>query len=86
MARWRHSRSQIGELNFPYDTGMAVDLALDLVLKHAAGFGQLANDNKKLAAVGGVAHRGREADFLTDRKFMPRHYSSLMAFRGPALR
>jgi hypothetical protein len=37
--------SQVGELGFPNDASVAIRLALDLVLKHAASFGQWADDN-----------------------------------------
>jgi hypothetical protein len=65
--------SQIGDLSLPDDASMAIGLALDLVLKHAAGFGQWADDDKDLTAVCGLAHLGREADLLTDRELVGWH-------------
>ena len=49
---------------------MAVVLALDLVLKDAAGLGQLAGNNKRLSPIDGLAQLGAKADFLTDRELM----------------
>jgi hypothetical protein len=46
---------------------------MDLVLKHAIGFGQLAHDNKDLAAIGKLSQVGAKGDLLANRKFMCRH-------------
>src|SRR5205823_6282590 len=67
------SRSQIGELNFPDHAHVAVDLALDLILKHAAGLGQLAHHDEDLAAVVELAVLGTKRDLLTDDEFVRWH-------------
>ncbi|HTC79715.1 MAG TPA: hypothetical protein VK657_13955 [Terriglobales bacterium] len=64
------SRSQIGELNFPDHAHVAVYLALDLILKHAAGLGQLTHHDEDLAAVDELGPLGSKCDLLTDREFM----------------
>src|SRR5712671_1426987 len=64
---------QIGEPGFPDYPCMAVHLAIDLVLKHAIGFGQLAHDNKDLAAIGKLSQVGAKGDLLANRKFMCWH-------------
>src|SRR5436853_3697055 len=67
------SRSQIGELNFPDHAHVAVYLALDLILKHAAGLGQLAHHDVDLAAVDELAVLGTKRDPLTDDEFVRWH-------------
>ena len=52
---------------------MAVYLALDLVLKHAAGLGQLTNHGEDLAAVCELAFLGTKRDLLTDHEFVCWH-------------
>jgi hypothetical protein len=49
---------------------VAVYLALDLVLKHAAGLGQLTHHDEDLAAVGELAFVGTKRDLLTDHEFV----------------
>ena len=61
---------------------MAVYLALDLILKHAAGLGQLTHHDEDLAAVDELAVLGTKRDLLTDQKFV-RWYLRYLA--GPAL-
>src|SRR6266550_5261581 len=67
------SRSQIGELNFPYHAHVGVYLALDLILKHAAGLGQLTHNDEDLAAVDELAPLGTKRDPLTDDEFVRWH-------------
>src|SRR5437868_6851788 len=64
------SRSQIGELNFPDHAHVAVYLALDLILKHAAGLGQLTHHDEDLAAVDELGPLGSKRDLLTYREFV----------------
>jgi len=52
---------------------MAVVLALDLVLEHTPGFGQLPGNNKDLAAADGLAQFGAKGNFLPNREFVRRH-------------
>ena len=61
---------------------MAVYLALDLILKHAAGLGQLTHHDEDLAAVDELAVLGTKRDLLTDQKFVRWH---LRYLAGPAL-
>jgi len=49
---------------------VAVYLALDLVLKHAARLGQLTNHDEDLAAVGELTSLGTKRDLLTDYEFV----------------
>src|SRR5204863_4664817 len=67
------SRSQIGELNFPDHAHVAVYLALDLILKHAAGLGQLTHHDEDLAAVDELAVLGTKRDPLTDDELVCWH-------------
>jgi len=67
------SRSQIGELNFPDHAHVAVYLALDLILKHAAGLGQLTHHGEDLAAVDELAVLGTKRDPLTDDELVCWH-------------
>src|SRR5438477_8963972 len=67
------SRSQIGELNFPDHAHVAVYLALDLILKHASGLGQLTHHDEDLAAVDELAPLGTKRDPLTDHEFVRWH-------------
>jgi hypothetical protein len=52
---------------------MAINLALDLVLQHAASFRQLADHNEVFSAMGNLAHIGRNPDLLSDRELVWRH-------------
>jgi len=52
---------------------VTVYLALDLVLKHAAGLGQLARHDEDLAAVDELAVLGTKRDLLTDHEFVCWH-------------
>jgi hypothetical protein len=52
---------------------MAVYLALDLVLKHAAGLGQLTHHDEDLAAVDELAVLGTKRDLLTNSEFVCWH-------------
>src|SRR5437764_6190126 len=67
------SRSQIGELDFADHAQVAVYLALDLILKHAAGLGQLTHHDEDLAAVDELAPLGTERDPLTDDEVVRWH-------------
>jgi hypothetical protein len=49
---------------------VTVYLALDLVLKHAPGLGQLTHHNEDLAAVEELAHPGMKGNLLTDDEFV----------------
>ena len=49
---------------------MGVYLALDLILKHAAGLGQLTHHDEDLAAVDELAGLGTKRDPLTYREFV----------------
>jgi hypothetical protein len=77
----RTARSHIGELGFAHHARATVDLALDLVLKHAGGLGQLANDDKNLTAVTYLAHLRRKADLLTTANLCAGIFS-LIDFHG----
>src|ERR1051325_8241018 len=66
-------RLQIGELCFPDDAGVAVHLALDLVLKLAAGFGELTDHDEDLAASGHLADLGTKPHLLVNRELMRLH-------------
>ena len=50
--------SQIADLAFPDHPGMAVDLALDLILEQASRLGQLAHDNEHGAGLSVLAQIG----------------------------
>src|SRR5205807_8123784 len=82
------SRSQIGELNFPDHAHVTVYLALDLILKHAAGLGQLTHHDEDLAAVDELAVLGTKRDLLTDHELVCWHLrylarpALLLALRG----
>ena len=52
---------------------MGVYLALDLILKHAAGLGQLTHHDEELAAVDELAPLGTKRDPLTDDEFVCWH-------------
>ncbi len=52
---------------------MAVYLALDLILKHAAGLGQLPRHDEDLAAVYELAPLGTKRDPLTDDELVCWH-------------
>src|SRR5437868_15077267 len=67
------SRSQIAELNFPDHAHVAVYLALDLILKHAARLGQPTHHDEDLAAVDELAVLWTERDPLTDDEFVRWH-------------
>src|ERR1051325_5470545 len=67
-------RLQIGELCFPDDAGVAVHLALDLVLKLAAGFGELTDHDEDLAASGHLADLGTKPHLLVNRELMRLHH------------
>jgi hypothetical protein len=58
--------SQIGKLGFTGDAGMAIYLPLNLVLRHAVGFGQLADQNEGLVLVGDLADFRAKGDLLSD--------------------
>src|SRR5204863_8826118 len=62
-----------GELNFPDHAHVGVYLALDLILKHAAGLGQLTHHDEDLAAVDELAPLGTKRDPLTDDEFVRWH-------------
>ena len=72
------SRSQIGELNFPDHARVTVYLALDLILKHPAGLGQLTHHSEDLAAVEELAVLGTKRDLLTDQEFVRWHVRYLV--------
>jgi hypothetical protein len=52
---------------------VTVYLALDLVLKHAAGLGQLTHNDEDLAAVEELAHLGIKGNLLTEQEFVRGH-------------
>src|SRR5438270_11833384 len=78
----------ISELNLPDHAHVAVYLALDLILKHAAGLGQLAHHDEDLAAVDELAVLGTKRDPLTDDELVYWHLrylgrpALLLALRG----
>lgn len=72
----RHRKSQVRELAFPNHAHVAINLALDLVLKHPGGFRKLPNNFEDLSAVGKLAQLGAEAHLLADREFMCLHLST----------
>src|SRR5438045_7712185 len=61
------------ELNFPDHAHVNVYLALDLILKHAAGLGQLTHHDEDLAAVDELAVLGTKRDPLTDDELVCWH-------------
>jgi hypothetical protein len=48
-------------------TDVAVCLALDLILKDAVGFGQLADDREDLAAISDLAELGLKGNLLAEK-------------------
>jgi hypothetical protein len=54
---------------------VAVRLTLDLVLKHAVGLGQLANDGEDLAAGSDLAELGPKGNLLTENRTCRLAYS-----------
>src|SRR5207248_1507521 len=70
------------ELNFPDHAHVNVYLALDLILKHAAGLGQLTHHDEDLAAVDELAVLGTKRDPLTDDELV---YWHLRYLGRPAL-
>ena len=77
---------QVSDLPFRYHTDVAVHLALDLVLKHAVGLGQLANDGEDLAAISDLAELGLKGNFLAENELMCWHiHLRLAQLRNPHL-
>src|ERR1051325_4189189 len=74
-------RLQIGELCFPDDAGVAVHLALDLVLKLAAGFGELTDHDEDLAASGHLADLRTKPHLLVNRELMRLHHQEFQEAR-----
>src|SRR5690348_14678923 len=73
-----------GQLVFPHDALVAVDLALDPILKDAGFFGQQADDLELAPRRTELAPVGREADGLSNGKLGRLHVQVLLITRSAA--